>query len=135
MRTFLDRLFVGRNGIDPLNLVILGVAVLGGVLTASVRSPGLHNLLYYVSLLALAIFLVRAFSRNLARRSAENQRFLSLTGRVRSGRESRHAKAQQKRQYKIFKCPSCGVKLRVPRGKGKIKVTCRQCGATFEEKS
>ena len=44
-------------------------------------------------------------------------------------------KMEQRRQYKIFRCPSCGIKLRVPRGKGKIKVTCRQCGATFEKKS
>ena len=31
--------------------------------------------------------------------------------------------------------PNCGQYLRVPRGKGKITVTCRNCGASFEERS
>lgn len=31
--------------------------------------------------------------------------------------------------------PSCGQQLRVPKGKGKITVTCRSCGAVFQEKS
>ena len=39
------------------------------------------------------------------------------------------------REHRYFKCPSCGQQMRVPRGKGRITVHCRSCGATFEEKS
>lgn len=37
-------------------------------------------------------------------------------------------KYEQRREYKIFQCKSCGRKIRVPRGKGKIEVTCPICG-------
>ena len=108
MREKIDRLFIGRNGIDQLNIALLIVAA--------------------------AFCVVRALSVNVERRRMENQRFLSLF-RGRHNGCGWWAKMEQRKEYKIFKCPSCGVKLRVPRGKGKIKVTCRQCGATFEEKS
>lgn len=41
----------------------------------------------------------------------------------------------QKRQYKITTCPKCKQKLRLPRGKGKILVTCRQCSTKFDFKT
>ena len=37
-------------------------------------------------------------------------------------------KCEQRKEYKIFQCKSCGRKIRVPRGKGKIEVTCPVCG-------
>ena len=39
------------------------------------------------------------------------------------------------KEHVYFKCPSCGQQLRVPRGRGRITVTCRACGASFQEKS
>ena len=39
------------------------------------------------------------------------------------------------KEHRYFKCPNCGQYLRVPRGKGKITVNCRNCGASFEERS
>lgn len=134
MRAKFDRLFAGKNGIDQLNIALFVLAVLLWVGSLAVPVRGLARLLHWACLLAAAWFCVRAFSPNLGRRQQENQRFLSVTRSLHIGRSWR-VRMDQRRQYKIFKCPSCGVKLRVPRGKGRIKVTCRQCGATFEEKS
>jgi hypothetical protein len=39
------------------------------------------------------------------------------------------------RHFKIFKCPNCSQKLRVPRDKGKILVKCKKCGTEFRGKS
>lgn len=133
MRGMFDRLFFGKNGIDQLNIGLLVLAVLCWVLSG-VMHRGLGNLFHWACLLLAAIFCVRAFSQNIERRRAENQKFLAMTHNLRLGHNWR-GKMEQRRQYKIFKCPSCGVKLRVPRGKGTIKVTCRQCGASFEKKS
>ena len=41
----------------------------------------------------------------------------------------------QRRDYKFFRCPSCRTLLRVPKGKGKIKVVCRKCGNSFIKKT
>lgn len=134
MRAMLDRLFAGRNGVDQLNIALFVLAILFWM--ASLFSPtyGFSRLFHGLCLLAAAFCIVRALSRNLGRRQQENQKFLSLFRGGHAGHSWR-VKMEQRRQYKIFRCPSCGIKLRVPRGKGKIKVTCRQCGATFEKKS
>ncbi len=36
---------------------------------------------------------------------------------------------------KVMSCPSCQKKLAVPRGKGKIKITCPHCSHKFETES
>ena len=38
-------------------------------------------------------------------------------------------------RYKIYKCPKCRQKLRVPRGKGKIRISCRRCQYEFIRKT
>ena len=134
MREKLYRLFIGRNGFDQLNIALFVVAAASWIGYRWVAIRILAWLLRYVCVLAAAFCVVRAFSVNIQRRQMENQRFLSLFHGRHNGCGWR-ARMEQRKEYKIFKCPSCGVKLRVPRGKGKIKVTCRQCGATFEEKS
>ena len=133
MRGMLARLFAGRTGIDQLNIALFVLAVLFWM--ASLFSPtyGFARLFHGLCLLAAAFCIVRALSRNIGRRQMENQKFLGLFRGFRQG-QSWRAKMEQRRQYKIVRCPSCGVKLRVPRGVGTIKVTCRQCGATFEKK-
>lgn len=135
MRMMLERMFTGRNGIDQLNTAVLVLGLVCWVASMFVPVRGLQTILYYAFVLAAGVCIYRALSRNIAKRQEENQKFLQKTGRFRNSKESWQNKAEQKRQFKIFKCPGCGVKLRVPRGKGKIRVTCRQCGATFEEKS
>ena len=37
--------------------------------------------------------------------------------------------------YSYFRCPQCGQQLRVPRGRGKISITCPKCGHQFIKKS
>ncbi len=135
MRMMLERMFMGRNGIDQLNIAVLVVGFACWLASLFVPVRGLQMLLYYAFVLAAGVCIYRALSRNITKRQEENQKFLQKTGAFRNSKESWQNKAEQKRQFKIFKCPACGVKLRVPRGKGNIRVTCRQCGATFEEKS
>jgi len=41
-------------------------------------------------------------------------------------------KYNEYRKYKITKCPNCKQKLRLPRGKGEIIVTCKRCSVKFD---
>jgi len=135
MKMMLARLFAGRNGIDQLNTTVMWTGLACWALHLIVPSHGLQSLLYYVFVLAVGVYVFRALSRNLGKRQEENQRFLEKTAGFRKKHDSWQGKAEQRKQYKIFKCPSCSQKLRVPRGKGTVKITCRQCGATFEKKT
>ena len=135
MRTALARLFAGRNGVDQLNTALMGGGLACWLLHLILPGQSLRTLLYYVFVLAVGMYVYRALSRNIPKRSRENQWFLEKTVGLRSKWEKQQAKAQQNKQYKIFKCPSCSQKLRVPRGKGTVRISCRQCGTTFEKKT
>ena len=130
IRNALQRLMYGRYGNDQLNtaLVLLSLALyLVFMFTGWV-------VLYAVSFVLMAAALFRCLSRNYDRRRAENGKFLSLVQPVVSWYRLRRTIRRDK-DHCYFKCPNCGQQLRVPRGKGKITVTCRGCGASFQEKS
>ncbi|MCD8004788.1 MAG: hypothetical protein LUE91_03960 [Oscillospiraceae bacterium] len=127
---FFQRLMAGRYGNDQLNtclLVIYLILWLVGVIT---------NLqaFYTVGLILIAAALFRMLSRNVERRRAENARFMKLIGPVNRWFHLRRTMHRDK-EHCYFKCPHCGQYLRVPRGKGKLTITCRSCGASFQKKS
>lgn len=35
--------------------------------------------------------------------------------------------------FTVEPCPKCGVHYKIPKGKGKIRVTCKSCGTQFEK--
>ena len=130
IRNAIQRFMYGRYGTDPLNLFLLVLYVLTYFLFAVTRFAPL----YWVSLVLIFVCLFRLLSQNIPRRRAENAKFLQLTTpAVRWFRLRRTIHRDKEHRY--FKCPNCGQQLRVPRGKGRITVTCRGCGATFQEKS
>ncbi len=86
-----------------------------------------------LSLLPAGWCLFRMLSRNLSARRRENDRYLALTAAPRRFLRRQRAIHGDK-THRYFKCPNCGQQLRVPRVSGTLKITCRACGAVFEEK-
>ena len=130
IRNAIQRVMYGRYGNDSLNLFLIGtylVLYLLFILTG-------FALLYWICLVLVAVSLFRILSRNLPRRREENAKFLKAAGPVIRWWRLRRTIHRDK-EHRYFKCPNCGQQLRVPRGKGTITVTCRSCGASFQEKS
>ena len=92
-------------------------------------------LLYLLALVPLGYGYFRMFSRNISKRSSENYAYLQKTERIRAWFGKMKRRIVQSRDYHIYKCPSCGQKIRVPRGKGKICITCPKCRKEFEKRS
>lgn len=130
VRGFLSRLMAGRYGTDQLNMFLLVLYVVLIIVQAITHLA----VFYWIALVLLLVGVLRCFSRQVERRRAENQKFLQLIRPVQ--RKARDCRVRMKdRDHRYFRCPSCGQQMRVPRGKGRITVHCRSCGATFEEKS
>jgi len=120
----------GRYGNDQLNLFLVVLYLALYLLFAATRFAPL----YWLTVVLIIAALFRTLSRNLTRRREENAKFLRLIDpAVRWLRLRRTIRRDKEHRY--FKCPNCGQMLRVPRGKGKITVTCRGCGASFQENS
>ncbi len=125
------RFMVGRYGSDELNQALFGTVLVLIVISFFVRS----HVFLVVELLLLVLAYGRMFSKNTARRFQENQRFLDVRFRALERWRKIRERLKDGRKYKIFKCPNCGQKLRIPRGHGKIRVRCRKCGHEFEGRS
>ena len=121
---FLRQFFQGRNGTDALNVALAATAIVLTLLSHLMLGRVLSALAYMV--MFWCVF--RMVSRNLPRRQQENRWFLQLT----KGRFGQGSKSKKDRQtFRYLKCPSCKQALRVPRGKGQIKITCSKCGLVF----
>ena len=124
MRDFLEKLrwqiqrfMQGRNGSDEFNRFLTYVLLVLYIISLFTKS----TLLYYIAFIGFIYVIYRMMSRNLYARREENRKFVTYL-------ETTRIKFDQRKDYKIFRCKGCGRNIRVPRGKGKIEVTCPMCG-------
>ena len=120
LRTFMQ----GRYGSDKLNTFLLIIGVITSVLsmlTAFFNPVSFVFTLISYFLMGWVIF--RMLSRNTYKRYQENRKFLMIRDRLKD------------RQHRYFDCPKCRQSVRVPRGKGKIAITCPKCKEKFIRKT
>ena len=123
MASRLQRFMYGRYGSDELTLFIMGAALLFFLLS------GFRALwfLYFVGALLLIWATFRSLSRNLAARRRERERYLRIVAKPKNFFKLQKNKHRDRKTHKYFHCAHCRAILRVPRGKGKIDVTCPRC--------
>lgn len=127
----MQRFMVGRHGADEfgrfisaLTLVFLVLSILTG-----------WDICYWAGLFLIFYNYFRMFSRNIPKRYAENQKYLTLRYKV-TGKWSLMKKHfAESKTHRFFKCPQCKQKVRVPKGRGKICITCPKCKKEFVKKS
>ena len=131
------RFMEGRYGSDEFGRFLSVAACVSILLSLILHSASfVSSLLTAVGIAMLVICYGRILSKkNMARRLAENQKYLQLKMRVTDWFSLKKTCFQQRREFAFFRCPGCGRTMRVPRGKGKLRITCRHCGYTFEKKT
>jgi predicted RNA-binding Zn-ribbon protein involved in translation (DUF1610 family) len=122
---------VGRYGPDNLGVVIIVLSLVLQLLSAFFR----FAILTYISYALLLFAVFRMLSRNTQRRRAENDKFIRYWWPIKTKAGRRLANMRHRKTHKFFKCPSCGNTLRVPKGKGRIQITCPKCGERFIKKT
>ena len=123
----LARFMYGRNGADHLGMAMVWTAVALSVINVFVRQPAVASLLNILATVLMFWALFRMFSRNLPKRRAENAKFLEKIWWPVKRRFNTARQQKQDKAHKYFTCPNCGTVCRVPRGKGKIVITCPKC--------
>lgn len=125
----------GRYGVDQLSGFLIWTAVVLSLLTALLKIPFLSLVTWIMIIYAY----VRIFSKNINKRYAQNQKFLDATWGIRKFFADIRYRIKYGKQtanpYHIYKCKKCGQKIRVPKGKGRIMVTCPKCKYQFKKRS
>ena len=131
MKERMQRFMAGRYGNDQLNQFIFRVAIISMVLEIITR----QSLFYTLTLVLLILAYVRVFSRNINKRYEENMKFLQKKDAILNKFRKQKYYAAQRRNFHIYTCPQCKQKIRIPKGKGKISITCPKCRTSFIKKS
>ncbi|MDO4567730.1 MAG: hypothetical protein Q4B99_02090 [Clostridia bacterium] len=125
-------------GLDKLNWALLiagGVFSIVALLCAGLSAPALYWVFFGLACVLLVFVCLRMFSRNTAKRRAECARFERLLAGIKRFIAPDFASIEAHRQFKFYACPQCSQRLRVPRGKGKIRITCVRCGHKFVKRT
>lgn len=127
----LDRFMDGRNGIDRVNRGLIWIYLILFVInmfSGGGATPVIVNIGIGVLMAALVVIvLVRAFSRDIAKRRTECEKWSAFWWRFRTGNVDKNL--TYKKAFKYITCERCGTVSRVPSGKGRIIVTCPKCQA------
>lgn len=131
MREKFRRFMMGRYGTDGLNqfLSILSIVMLLIALLTRL------NLFTWLGIALMGWSYYRTFSRNISRRTEENYRFYTLKEQCAGKLRGLKSQWANRKLYHYYRCPQCHQKLRVPRGRGRIQISCPRCGTQFIKKS
>lgn len=124
-------LMQGRYGVDQFSAFLSKAALVMMVLSII----DALSFLYSFGLVFLLYSIFRMMSRKFDKRRAENSAYLQLNYRFHVALSEHKARMKSREDYKYFKCKQCRKLLRVPRGRGKLNVTCPQCGHKMVQKS
>ena len=141
MKERLRKFMEGRYGADALNrfLTVCGwvLLLLGFVLSAldSKVALSVGSLLVTLSWALLIFSIFRTLSKNTSQRASENYKYFVYKNKVTGWFRRLKTRWQDRKVHRYFKCPQCHATVRVPKGKGKIRITCPKCKHQFVKKS
>ncbi len=131
MKQWLQRFMYGRYGADQLSVFFLVLFLLSTICNVFLKWP----YMIYVYVVLLVLCYARVFSRNIYQRRRENEQFMKLYAPIRNWCKDKKERFRDRKTHKYFQCPKCGQRLRVPKGKGEITITCSKCRNRFDART
>ena len=131
IREALGRFMMGRHGTDQLSWALLVFGMVLSLLTSLTRI----GIFYWLGMAAYVWGVFRIFSRNNAKRWAENQLWVNFWGGFKTQVKQFFTRLKNMPNYRYFKCPQCKARLRLPRKVGEVTVTCGKCHHQFRKKA
>lgn len=121
----------GRYGFDQLSQFLIWTALI-----ISILGPlsGIREVVY-ISYLFIFYAGFRILSKKINNRSRENFKFMKVINTFKNLFQKSTRTLKGSKTQKYYKCPHCRQTIRVPRGKGKICITCPKCKTEFIKKT
>ena len=130
MKERLFQFMQGRYGVDQLNKVLIIISIICFIINMFVGNIVIGILAY----LLWFIVIFRMLSKNIYVRNQENEKFLNYIKPITIYIKLKNMNKQDS-MHKHFSCPCCKQIVRVPKGRGKIVITCPSCQNKFEKRS
>lgn len=127
----IESFMYGRYGYDELSQALSIVALIC-LIVGLVTSLGVFSV---IALVLYCYALFRMYSKNISKRQLERESWLRFTGKIKSWFSLRRKMFAERNTHSYVKCPQCKTSLRVPKGKGKIKIRCPKCGNEIVKKT
>ncbi|MBQ8000396.1 MAG: hypothetical protein IJ298_04170 [Ruminococcus sp.] len=122
-----QQFMTGRNGLDRFNkflFILYAVIIFINIF--------LNSLIVYLFELSLIGYIVfRTLSKNLYRRSRENQAYMKIENSVKNFFVRQKNRIRDIKTHRYIRCKHCKAQLRVKRRKGKHTVRCPKCRQEF----
>lgn len=131
LRYNFGRFMYGRNGQDDLAVTFYW----GGFIAYLIGALTNNGYIAAVSIPLFGYAFFRIFSKNIVKRRNENAKFRSLMRKPKKYITLIKLQWQNRRTHRCYICRDCGQIVRVPKGRGKIEITCPKCGAQFEKRT
>lgn len=149
LREWILNFMKGRYGTDSLSMFLLIFGIIIYVIAPFI--PVVGSFLFLISLASVIYSLFRVLSKDTAKRQNELRKYQTLLSKFKSNSTSspsssntderkaaREREKEKKRKIKeklkthdMFYCPECKTSCYVPKGRGKVRITCPKCGNKF----
>lgn len=124
VKNFLYKLYARSYGMDDLNKVLLISSFVLSLFDIFIKG----SIVYALSMILFIVFLFRFFSTKKFKRSEENRKFRNFI-------KFYEQKWNHRKTHRVYKCKQCGQFIRIPKGVGKVEVTCPKCGSKQEHRA
>lgn len=135
MKERFQKFMRGRYGVDHLSQFLVAVSIVLMILQLFIPSYIADLVLNIMVVIIIGYTYFRIFSRNHYKRYQENEGYMQYHNKVKFFLAREKSNRQQKKTHRIFRCPNCSQSIRVPKGKGKIAITCPMCKTEFIKRS
>ncbi len=117
----------GRYGFDKLSQTLMIVCLICFLLS----NLPFMRILYGIGLAFMLWSCIRCFSKNTQARYKELMAYYRLKNKLNQKFTLLKKMYNERNTHRYFRCKGCRAILRVPKGKGKIEITCRTCKKTM----
>lgn len=127
-----SQFMLGRYGVDELNIFLIIASLAFSLLSRAFYG---HIIFTLISWVCLGFCVFRMYSKNIAKRYEEKEKFLKVKTKFMSWLKIKREAWQNRKTHKYFRCKVCKTSIRIPRGVGKVAVNCPKCRAKIIKKA